>query len=278
MTTLDPGARNDLIAAFDAAAPTYDHVGVDFFGPFAEALVRHAGIRPGDHVLDVGCGRGAVLFPAAEATGPTGRVIGVDLAPTMVELCRRHIADAGLTHVSVRVGDAVAPDLPAGGFDVVTAGLVLFLLPEPLRALNNYRRLLRPGRRLAFSSLARNDPHFVAAMRALAAHLPPGSRPLPAPDPLFAGADTIREAMTTIGYAAPEITEVTVHSRFRDAAHWLEWAWSHGARMLLRQIPPDRLAAAGADAATALAGARSLDGGLSLTTTVRLVRARTVES
>ena len=265
--------RNGLIAAFDAAAPTYDHVGVDFFGPFAEALVRHAGIRPGERVLDVGCGRGAVLFPAAEATGPTGQVIGVDLAPAMVDLCRRHIEAAGLRHVSVEVGDAGEPPFAPGGFDVVTAGLVLFFLPDPRGALRTYRRLLRPGGRLAFSSFARNDPHLVAAMRALAAHLPPGGRPTPAPDPLFAGEDTIREALMTIGYADPAFTEVTVKSRFRDAAHWLEWAWSHGARMLLQQIAPDRLAAAGADAAAALAGARGGDGTLSLTTTVRLVGA-----
>jgi ubiquinone/menaquinone biosynthesis C-methylase UbiE len=93
-----------LIRAFDEAAATYDAVGVEFFTPMGAELVRRAAIRPGEHVLDVGCGRGAVLLPAAHATGPGGRVTGIDLAPAMVALTGREVAD--LPWVTVAVGDA----------------------------------------------------------------------------------------------------------------------------------------------------------------------------
>ncbi|WP_370518238.1 class I SAM-dependent methyltransferase [Micromonospora sp. AMSO31t] len=95
-------------------------------------------------MLDVGCGRGAVLFPAARATRPTGQVLGTDLAPGMVELTRQDVAKADMRHVSVRLGDAQAPELPAASFDVVLAGLVVVLLPDPPGALSAYARLLRP--------------------------------------------------------------------------------------------------------------------------------------
>ncbi|MBW6439200.1 hypothetical protein KZ829_36295 [Actinoplanes hulinensis] len=62
------------IEIFNEAADDYDSVGVDFFSPFGAALAEAAAIAPGERVLDVGCGRGTVLFPAAAATGPPGRV------------------------------------------------------------------------------------------------------------------------------------------------------------------------------------------------------------
>ncbi|MEU8615659.1 methyltransferase domain-containing protein, partial [Actinoplanes sp. NPDC048791] len=96
-----------MIGTFDAAAASYDSVGVDFFTPMGAELVRRAAIRPGEYVLDVGCGRGAVLLSAAAATGPTGRVVGIDLAPSMVELTAA--ATAHLPGVTVQVGDAQQP-------------------------------------------------------------------------------------------------------------------------------------------------------------------------
>ncbi|TDC85620.1 methyltransferase domain-containing protein [Micromonospora sp. KC606] len=261
---------NSAAEVFEQAAAHYDRTGVSFFGPFGAELVRRAGIRPGDRVLDVGCGRGAVLFPAADATGPTGRVTGIDLAPAMVALTAEDVTRAGLTHVDVRVGDAQRPDFPPGSFDAVLAGLVVFLLPEPEQALRAYGRLLRPSGRLAISTFAAHDPAFVAAMDALAAHLPPDwQRPAPAADP-FADQQAITATLAAVGLTVATIGEHRVESRFRDIDHWTEWMWSHGGRALLRHIPADRLDAATADAARALEPARVPGGGLTLTTAVRM--------
>src|SRR5689334_4965853 len=97
MTDVDPKAR--IAGIFDRAAPTYDQTGVEFFGPPGRELVRLAGIAAGQRVLDLGCGRGNVLFPAAEAVGPTGEVIGVDFAPGMLTATTRAAED----HPWVRV-------------------------------------------------------------------------------------------------------------------------------------------------------------------------------
>ncbi|MDG4811051.1 class I SAM-dependent methyltransferase [Micromonospora sp. WMMD1120] len=261
---------NTTVEVFEQAASSYDRTGVSFFGPLGVDLVRCASVRPGDRVLDVGCGRGAVLFPAAEATGPTGRVTGIDLAPAMVALTTEDVTRAGLAHVDVRVGDAQQPDFPPGSFDRVLAGLVVFLLPDPGQAIRAYGRLLRPSGRLAISTFAAQDPAFVAAMDALAAHLPAdGPRPAPSADP-FADDKAITATMTAARLAVTAITQHHVESRFRDVDHWMTWLWSHGARALLRHIPADRLDAATTDAARALEPARVPGGGLALTTAIRV--------
>ena len=80
MSTSPPG----IAGVFDRAAETYDAVGVPWFGPIAAGLVEVLNVQPGERVLDVGCGCGAALVPLAHATGPTGSVLGIDLAPAMV--------------------------------------------------------------------------------------------------------------------------------------------------------------------------------------------------
>jgi predicted TPR repeat methyltransferase len=85
MSDLSPQARSAAIAGvFDRAAETYDQVGVEFFGPVAEALVERTAPQVGERVLDVGCGRGASALLAARAVGPTGEVVATDRAPAMV--------------------------------------------------------------------------------------------------------------------------------------------------------------------------------------------------
>jgi ubiquinone/menaquinone biosynthesis C-methylase UbiE len=260
-----PAELPGVIGIFDQAATSYDSVGVDFFTPMGAELVRRAAIRPGEHVLDVGCGRGAVLLSAAAAAGADGRVVGIDLAPAMVRLTAA--AAAHLPTVSVQVGDAQAPAFEPETFDVVTAGLVLFFLPDPPAALAAYRRLLRPGGRLAFTSFAAFDPRYERAMKAMAAHTANPDRRRPAG--IFQSPETIRAALAA--YSDVRITEFTQVSRFAGIEQWMAWLGSHAGRELIEAVPADRLAAATAAAESELDGARADDGAIRLTTTIRVV-------
>jgi len=129
---------------FDRAAASYDRIGNALFAPAGAALVAAAALRPGDRVLDVGCGRGAALFPAAEAVGVTGSVAGIDLVAAMVAATPADITRRGVANASVRVGDAESPEFPDRSFDAVLAGFVLFFLPDLAAALRACARLLRP--------------------------------------------------------------------------------------------------------------------------------------
>ncbi|MBM2622691.1 methyltransferase domain-containing protein [Actinoplanes sp. LDG1-06] len=219
---------------FDRVASRYDSVGVDFFTPLAAALIAAAAPKPGEHVLDAGCGRGAALLASAEAVGPTGHVTGIDFAPGMVS--RTAAATAGLPQVTVQWGDAQAPDFPTASFDLVTAALVLFFLPDPPAALRNHRALLRPGGRLAFSSFAAHDPRYPATLRLLSSFAPaPPERP--SLHAMFNSPETLREATTAAGFAHTETTEVSVESTFTDATQLVRWIGSHMGSQVIESIP-----------------------------------------
>ena len=141
---------DEAVAAFWArAAETYE-TEVPYFRLMGERIVARAGLRTGQDVLDVACGKGATLIPAARAVGDRGRVVGVDIVPEMVDAARAAAVDAGLANVTVQVGDGDALDLDSASFDVVVCGFGLgFLRPE--LALAEMRRVLRDGGRLVTS-------------------------------------------------------------------------------------------------------------------------------
>lgn len=111
-------------------------------------LVRAAGVRPGDRVLDVGCGPGRLVRRLARAAGPSGAVVGADPSGPMLDHARRHAAR--LPTASFHRAPAQDLGLPDASFDVVTSTFVLHHVPPGARAaaLGEMCRVLRPGGRL----------------------------------------------------------------------------------------------------------------------------------
>ncbi len=110
-------------------------------------IVERAGVRPGERVLDVGCGTGAQTLPAAERAG-SGSVAGIDASPEMIEVARKKAAKQGL-EIDFRV--APIESLPFGDaeFDVVLSGFMLHHLPDDVmhEGFREVRRVLKPGGR-----------------------------------------------------------------------------------------------------------------------------------
>jgi len=111
--------------------------------PTTRALLERAGVQAGLSCLDVGCGGGDATFELAQMVGPTGRVVGLDMDATKIELARREATQRQLEHVAFHVADA-AEDR-GGEFDVVFSRFVLTHLPDPLATLTHMVRRLRPG-------------------------------------------------------------------------------------------------------------------------------------
>ncbi|WP_408898303.1 class I SAM-dependent methyltransferase [Nocardioides sp. R1-1] len=223
-----------VAGVFDRAAATYDQVGVDFFRPIGRFLVGRTDPRPGERVLDVGCGRGASAIPAAEAVGPTGSVVATDLAPAMVEEVRRAAHD--LPWLRAEVGDAEQP--PGEVFDIVQAGLVLFFLPSLDTALARYRGMLSEQGRLGFTWFGEPDARWEPVFDALTADLPQDERPQTRPSGQgpFASPSAMQDHLTAQGWR-DVTTETLVHEvRVRDADHWFEWTWSQGYRFVLEKL------------------------------------------
>lgn len=222
---------------FDRAADTYDAVGVPWFRPIAERLVDELAVQVGERALDVGCGRGAALFPLADAVDPTGSVVGIDLSPRMVELTAVEVADR--PNVQVLIGNAVAPDLPPSSFDVIASSLVLFFLPDPAGAMARWTDLLVPGGRLGISTFGLQDANWQRIDAAFFPYLPQGmldARTTGRRGP-FASDEGVEELVRGAGLTDVRTVSQTVRATFRNAEHLLEFSWSHGQRAMWEAVP-----------------------------------------
>ena len=266
MTAPTPHEHKAAVAAvFDRAAETYDSVGVDYFAAFGRRLVELTGVRPGERVLDVGCGRGAAAFAAAAAVGPDGTVLGTDLAPAMVAQAAADAAARGVANVSFAVGDAESPDLPEGtAFDAVLCSFVISFLPDPALALRNYRALLRAGGRLGLTTFRgqQSGPwKDVGTVLQRYAAAPSVNRPTAGP---LASRESLDAALREAGFAEVATYDETLERSFAGLDQWWRWVWSQGQRAWLERVPPDELDGLRAEAYDVLRPICAADGTLRL--------------
>ena len=125
---------------------------------FREIMLRPAGLREGEHVLDVGCGTGSLALVAKRQVGPNGRVAGIDGSPEMIDRARRKATKAK-ADISFEVAPAQALPFDDGSFDVVLSTLMLHHLPRPSREQlgREIRRVLKPGGRVLAVDFARSN-------------------------------------------------------------------------------------------------------------------------
>jgi len=225
-------------------------------------LVQALDVQPGERVLDVGCGRGAALVPLAAATGPTGSVLGIDLAPRMVELTAADVAH--LPHVQVRLADATAPGLAAQSYDVISCCLVLFFLPDPAAAVRTWRELLVDGGRMGVTTFRPQDERWKAVDTVFAPYRPAGVR-----DPRttgsrgpFASDEGMEGLLTEAGMREVRTAAREVTATFRDPQQWVEFSWSHGQRAMWESVPASEQGEVRQHLVELLEGFRSADGTL----------------
>ncbi len=105
-------------------------------------------VDKGDEVLDVGCGAGVDTLFSAMMTGPTGKVVGVDLTPAMLKRAKKNLSKTDLKNVVFKEGSAENLPFADEDFDVVTSNGALNLVPDKARAFGEIYRVLKPGGRL----------------------------------------------------------------------------------------------------------------------------------
>ncbi|WP_019030573.1 methyltransferase domain-containing protein [Salinispora arenicola] len=270
--------------AYDKSADQYESAGQIIFHPLGKMVADLLELKPGERVLDLGCGRGACLFPIAAQVGTDGFVLGIDQAPGMVDACGADIEARGLAdRAQVRLGDAqnFTVDQP---FDALSAGMVLFLLPEPQQALACAAAALRSGGRLAATTFPTENGRLAAGWESaeilaevLSTYLPAGVDDpwrlvLGLNGPLVCEESTAA-AVLAAGFTDVEIRHVPAKSRFESIDDYLDWTWTVTPRMQWELVPPERRTEATDAARTALRKLAGSDGSLEFSCPTRTIRA-----
>jgi ubiquinone/menaquinone biosynthesis C-methylase UbiE len=155
------------------AAETYErHFVPSIAVPVSAGLLETARLQPGERVLDVACGTGAVTRRAAEQVGPTGSVTGIDLASDMIDVAKATEGPAG-AHIEWHVADAASLPLPDASYDVVLCQMALMFMEDRTAALAEMRRVLTPGGRIAVNTPGTIQPAFEVMEQAIVAHISP---------------------------------------------------------------------------------------------------------
>lgn len=225
---------------FDAMAASYDQSGVRFYAAIAQGLADRLAVGPGERAAELGCGRGALTVLLADAVGAAGRVDAVDVSPQMVAHARE--LAVGLTQVSVVVGDAADPPLPAGSYDVAAGSLVIFFLADPVAALHRWRELVVDGGRAGVTTFARPAPSWAAMEGILeeeaaadtdAADLRGGGA---GPFGSDAGVEGL---FTEAGWRDVRTETEVLDVPFRDLDQWRAWVDGTALRGLWMQLTPE---------------------------------------
>jgi len=148
---LDLGKALDYSEKDLSLAPGEANLGLGCGNP-----ISNAELKPGEIVLDLGSGAGFDAFLAAERVGKTGKVIGVDMTPEMVEKARMNGEKFKISNVEFRLGEIEKLPVPDNSVDVVLSNCVINLSPDKSAVFKEIHRALKPGGRIIISDILRS--------------------------------------------------------------------------------------------------------------------------
>lgn len=213
-------------------------------------LLARAELRPGERVIDIGCGTGNVTVEAIRLVSPKGQVLGVDISEPMLERAKARLSGTG--DVTLVQADATVYPFPEAAFDAAVSRMGVMFFAEPAKSFANIRRALRPGGRLAFScwrGLGEN-PWVSVPLGAARAHAPAQKPPsLDDPGPFSFGSEArVRGILGAAGFAEPSFEKLDLErdlAQGRGLEHAVTSAMNGGPAMrLFANARPETMRAA----------------------------------
>lgn len=206
-----------------ASVPEGANLGLGCGNPVALAT-----LRPGDTVLDLGSGAGFDCFLAAGKVGPSGRVIGVDMTPEMLEKARENARKSAHANVEFRLGEIEHLPVADNSVDVIISNCVINLSPDKPQVFREAFRVLRAGGRLMVSDIVLDAPLPKAILDSAAAYVG-----------CISGASLRAEYLALIAGVGFEDVQVVAEERFPVEAA----ASDPTLQALVREsgLPPDEL-------------------------------------
>jgi ubiquinone/menaquinone biosynthesis C-methylase UbiE len=196
------------------AAEIYDRQLVPgMFAPWAPVLIETAAVQPGERVIDIACGTGVVARLAAERTGASGKVVGLDINAAMLAVAASQSGDTAIEWLEA---NAQAIPLPDASFDVALCQHGLQQFPEPLAALREMRRILGDGGRLALCvwSPLEASPGMAALVAALERRVGDAAANNRRAPFALSDADQVHDLIQQAGFSAIELRTIAQPTRF----------------------------------------------------------------
>lgn len=232
-------AKKKAATTYNAASDFYDHPANTFWGRYGRQTVERLQLAPGTRVLDVCCGSGASAIPAAETVGPTGAVVGVDLAENLLALARSKAKERGLNNVEFRHGDLTQLPFDEGSFDVVVCVFGIFFVPDMEAALRELRRVMRSGGKVAITTWGPRffEPattEFWNAVRNVRPDLYKGFNPWDR----ISDVDSVRSLLVAAGLGEVEAVAESGSQPVNSPEDWWAMVMGSGYRGTVDQLTP----------------------------------------
>lgn len=264
--------------AVEATWRRYDDDEQRLSAPLSERMLDLAGVGPGTRVLDLATGRGEPAIRAAHRVGPTGAVLGVDIAPAMLRMAREradreHVENLDLRELSAERLDGV----PDAGYDVVLARWCLMYMADPRAAIREAARALVPGGRLVAATWAEPEKvsYYTLPRRALAPYREVPTVDVHAPGTFYySDPAALTRDLEAAGFTVDSVEAVQVDvMEARTDAELFAWTRAFGLGRLLDGLSAELQGRWEADLVAA-AAAHRVDGVVRLGGTSWVVAAR----
>lgn len=225
-------ATDQIARLFDLLADGYDRAALRFFPFAADRVAQRLVPRPGEKILDVATGTGAVAVALGQRLGGGGRVMAVDISERMLDRAYANVRRMALHNVDLHPMDAAALEFRSGYFDAVTCSFGLFFLQDMVEALREWRRVLKPGGRLLLTSFGEQAfqplvAWFCATLRDCGG---------PAVDPAdfawqrLASAETCAQLLAEAGFEQIECASEQLGYHLQQPQEWWDIVWNSGFR------------------------------------------------
>jgi ubiquinone/menaquinone biosynthesis C-methylase UbiE len=191
----------------------------DVFTSVTSVSLDAAAVKPGEHVIDIGCGTGDTLLAFARAVGPSGAVLGVDVSVPMLDFAKHRAAEARVSNAAFALADATSYAFEPRWADLAYSRFGVMFFEDPIRAFTNIRSAVKAGGRLVFVCFRTmpESPWFRVPIEAARPHAPPPSPVDPTAPGMFSFAreERLRGILTESGFReiAVKATDVPIHGK-----------------------------------------------------------------
>lgn len=221
----------------NATAAGADREALRFSAFCADRFMTHVRLAPGDKILDVCTGTGALALAASQVVGPAGRVTAIDTAEGLLARLAAKIGKFGIANIDVHNMDAAHLDFRRDYFQHTACSLGLFWLTDPRAALREWVRVTCPGGSVSLAVFAPQafQPQLGLLLRRIAQVS--GGVDAPVSWDQAGRRETLLARMQDAGLVDVAVIEEQLGYHLRDAQEWWEVVWHSALRLLVEQVP-----------------------------------------